>query len=29
MTDHNEPHHFEEKRTNVLLENIEQLKKAV
>ena len=29
MTDHDEPHHFEEKRTNALLENIEQLKKAV
>jgi len=29
MMDHDEPHHFEEKRTNALLENIEQLKKAV
>jgi len=29
MTDHDEPHHFEEKRTNALLDNIEQLKKAV
>ena len=29
MTDHNAPHHFEEKRTNAILENIEQLKKAV
>ena len=29
MTDHDEPHLFEEKRTNALLENIEQIKKAV